>query len=194
MKTSLIINPQAFRAELFKCFFHYRPIQVHGKIFIAVPSYIDSDFIVSYFDVSDRDDHPAVDPRDYRNLPLLDSVYNYRFSADNCVAMRSTSPEDYYNMFFAECSLIEKAMKKVIKDRGPEDPSRKTAEGGDSWNPGDKYPEDDGEGYSKDVLIDMNGKRKDFQVGWYDHDEKEWRFHVSDTSNLDLEKLEWREI
>lgn len=120
MKTSLIINPQAFRAELFKCFFHYRSIQVHGKIFIAVPSYIDSDFIVSYFDVSDRDGHPAVDPRDYKNLPLLDAVYNYRFSANNCVAMRSTAPEDYYNMFFAECSLIEKEMKKVIPNQSPE--------------------------------------------------------------------------
>lgn len=188
MKTSLIINPVAFRAELYKCFFWYRPIKIHGKTFIAVPSYVGTDFVVSYFNVDDRDDKPGVDPRNFHKLRLGDADYNYKFSANDCVAMRSTSPEDYYNMFFVECELIEKEMKKWVKNESPGHTIYNT------WMSVNIPPKDEEEGCSKDVLIDMNGKRKDFQVGWYDHDNKEWRFHASDTSNLELDKLEWKKI
>lgn len=110
MKTSLIINPVAFRAELYKCFFWYRPFIIHGKPFISVPSYSGTDFIVSLFDMN------GVDPRSYHRQPLVEATYNYKFSANDCVAMRSTSPEDYYQMFFAECSIIEKEMRRFVKN------------------------------------------------------------------------------
>ncbi len=32
-------------------------------------------------------------------------------------------------------------------------------------------------GHSEDVLIDLNGERRDFRVGWYDHHEGAWLFH-----------------
>lgn len=35
----------------------------------------------------------------------------------------------------------------------------------------------EGEGYSVEVLIDLNGQRKSYGVGWYDYDNKCWRFH-----------------
>lgn len=195
MKTSIIINPVAFRVELYKCFFWYRTFVIHGKKFISVPSSVGTDFIVSLFDVNDRDDSPGVDPRNYHRLPLVDAIYNYKFGANDCVAMRSTSPEDYYQMFFAECSIIEKEMKRFIKNENPENSKERILEDVSLiWIEGNNHPEDLGEGYSKDVLIDMNGQRKDFQIGWYDFDERKWCFHVSDTSNLDLEKMEWRSI
>lgn len=110
MKTSLIINPVAFRAELYKCFFWYRTFIIHGKAFVSVPSYSGTDFIVSLFDMN------GVDPRSYHRQPFVEATYNYKFNANDCVAMRSTSPEDYYKMFFSECSIIEKEMKKSIKN------------------------------------------------------------------------------
>lgn len=39
-------------------------------------------------------------------------------------------------------------------------------------------------GHSVDVLIDLDGKRKDFQVGWYDFDAKEWRFYSDVHPNI----------
>jgi hypothetical protein len=108
MKTSLIINPVAFRSELYKCFFWYRPFIIHGKVFIAVPGYMDTEFIISFHDAGD------LDPRDYRKLPLKDAIHHHKFNANDCVAMRSTSPEDYYQMFFAECSIIEKEMGQIV--------------------------------------------------------------------------------
>lgn len=119
MKTSIIINPVAFRAELYKCFFWYRPFIIHGKKFIAVPSYLEDGFIVSLHNVDDRDDSPAVDPRDYDKLSYLKATYDHHFSAKNCVALRSTSVEDYYNYFFQECSIIEREMKKVVPNQSP---------------------------------------------------------------------------
>jgi hypothetical protein len=47
---------------------------------------------------------------------------------------------------------------------------------------------------SVEVLIDLNGNKKDYRVGWYDFDEKGWKFHVSDTSALDLKYMKWTYI
>lgn len=55
----------------------------------------------------------------------------------------------------------------------------------------DEPPADTGEGYSDDVLIDYDGHRKHFTVGWYDHDEKRWMFREEDTSLLELEHMKW---
>lgn len=207
MKTSIIINPVAFRAELYKCFFWYRPFVIHGNVFTAVPSYAGTDFIVSLFNMN------GVDPRAYHKQPLGEAIYNYKFSANDCVAMRSTSPEDYYNMFFAECSFIEREMEKFIPNEtthvkkvvdeeikalslkhramfNKDQPNNTVG----LWNGVNDVPDDSEEGASEDVLIDMDGKRKNFQIGWYDHDEKKWCFHVHDTSNFDAEKMEWRHI
>lgn len=112
MKTSLIINPVAFRTELYKCFFWYRPFVIQSKRFIAVPSNLGTDFMVSLHRVDETDSSPAVDPQDYHKLPYLEATYNHHFRSDNCVALRSTSVEDYYNYFFAECDIIEKEMEK----------------------------------------------------------------------------------
>ncbi len=59
------------------------------------------------------------------------------------------------------------------------------------WHRSNETPKDLGEGMSEYVLIDLNGHRKEFQTGWYDHDDKEWRFHVDDISMLELENLKW---
>lgn len=119
MKTSLIINPNAFRAELYKCFFWYRLFVVHGKKFVAVPSYLEDGFIVSLHNVDDRDDSPAVDPRDYDKLSYLKATYDHHFSAKECVALRSTEVQDYYNYFFQECSQIQRNLERMILDGRP---------------------------------------------------------------------------
>ena len=33
-------------------------------------------------------------------------------------------------------------------------------------------------GYSTDVLIDIDGFRRNFQIGWYDHEDKQWNLHA----------------
>jgi hypothetical protein len=44
---------------------------------------------------------------------------------------------------------------------------------------------------SEDVLVDLNGHRKDFVIGWYDHDDKEWVYRAEDTSLLEFEHGQW---
>ena len=39
----------------------------------------------------------------------------------------------------------------------------------------DSYTE--GMKITQDVLIDVDGNRDTFRVGWYDHDDGEWRLH-----------------
>ncbi|MBT1702972.1 hypothetical protein [Chryseosolibacter indicus] len=48
---------------------------------------------------------------------------------------------------------------------------------GGMWHKGTEPPQDLGEGFSEDVLIDLDGSRENFRVGWYDHDEHCWYTH-----------------
>lgn len=41
----------------------------------------------------------------------------------------------------------------------------------------DEAPVEQAHGYSTDVLIDIDGNRTDFRIGWYEYDTKEWRLH-----------------
>lgn len=52
-------------------------------------------------------------------------------------------------------------------------------------------PAKDEDGCSENVLIDLNGWRRDFRVGWYDHNNKQWMFHVDDISVLELDHMTW---
>lgn len=75
------------------------------------------------------------------------------------------------------------------------------AEAPQVWYSADQHPNDvetgkpmtdnEGHGYSDNVLIDLDGWRKDFAIGWYDHDNKEWMFHQEDKSLLDLNHMKW---
>lgn len=75
------------------------------------------------------------------------------------------------------------------------------AEAPQVWYSADQHPNDvetgkpmtdnEGHGYSDNVLIDLDGWRKDFAIGWYDHDNKEWMFHQEDKSLLDLKHMKW---
>ena len=40
------------------------------------------------------------------------------------------------------------------------------------------------QGYSVDVLIDVDGNRKNFEIGWWDYDDQLWRFHNVDANEL----------
>lgn len=47
------------------------------------------------------------------------------------------------------------------------------------------------ESVSFDVLCDMNGNKKNWAIGWYDFDEKSWRFYQEDTSFLEPGHMVW---
>jgi hypothetical protein len=51
-------------------------------------------------------------------------------------------------------------------------------------------PKEEGEDYSVDVLVDLNGNREHFIIGHYDYQEKKWYFH-GDDSVLELEHMRW---
>jgi len=60
-------------------------------------------------------------------------------------------------------------------------------------NSSDEFPPDLGEGYSEDVLIDVDGWRKNFRVGWYDHENKLW-FIYDDTNwkvKINKKHMKW---
>ncbi len=45
--------------------------------------------------------------------------------------------------------------------------------------------------YTDDVLIDIDGNRKFFHVGWFDHSELKWMFKDEVTPTIDLEHGKW---
>lgn len=47
---------------------------------------------------------------------------------------------------------------------------------------------------SRQMVIDMNGKREHFQIGFYDFDENDWMFMEDDTSMLERENAKWMDI
>lgn len=48
------------------------------------------------------------------------------------------------------------------------------------------------QGHSEDVLIDIDGWRKFFRVGVYDHEADEWRLHdKSMQQHLDRKHMKW---
>jgi hypothetical protein len=187
MKSSIVVNPNAFRAELFKCFFHYRRIKVNQKDFICVPAVSDNEYLVSVF----KEDE-MVDIRYHDQPPLLNAYFNHYMDVKKAVALRSLDPQDYYRYYFAECCYIISLMEKFVP--GGQIPVGQINAFSGVWHDINEFPPNNGEGYSKDVIVDMNGEEKDFQVGWYDHDEKRWLFHFHDTSNFNPDKMKWAYI
>lgn len=58
-------------------------------------------------------------------------------------------------------------------------------------------PEDSGdnEGYSDNFLIDLNGWRKDFAIGHYDHDNGRWIIHDDDKRSLfEPDHMTWQRL
>lgn len=52
----------------------------------------------------------------------------------------------------------------------------------------------DNEGYSDSYLIDLNGWRKDFAIGHYDHDNKRWIIHDDKRTMLELDHMTWQRL
>jgi hypothetical protein len=59
------------------------------------------------------------------------------------------------------------------------------------FEPATLLPSNNGDGYSDDVLIDLNGLRKHFAIGWYDYDQKKWYFHQEDNSYFKPADMTW---
>ena len=49
------------------------------------------------------------------------------------------------------------------------------------------------QGYSEEVLIDIDGWRKKFRIGYYDIDNKMWLL-IESTDKIDLEHMRWTEL
>lgn len=70
-----------------------------------------------------------------------------------------------------------------------------------TWHDHEAVPEEvihEGErqGYSDDVLIDLDGHRKDYAIGWYDFDTKEWALDSEKFTqdDIDHEHMSWRRL
>lgn len=51
------------------------------------------------------------------------------------------------------------------------------------------------EGYSEDVLIDLDGLRREFRVGWYDFDDDKWRLHDKAMQKfIDRKNMKWLKL
>lgn len=63
----------------------------------------------------------------------------------------------------------------------------------DIYYPSTEFPKEAEEncGYSDDVLIDRTGKRKNFVVGWYDHEDKKW-IVAHGTDELEPSDIVWQ--
>src|SRR6187551_1002600 len=63
-----------------------------------------------------------------------------------------------------------------------------------SWNRSDVLPNESGllTGFSDDVLIDVDGKRKTFVKGWYNHDIKQWRSGDEGFKGVVKSEIKWQ--
>lgn len=66
------------------------------------------------------------------------------------------------------------------------------------FHPSTEYPAEEvikgeGQGYSEEVLIDIDGWRKKFRIGYYDMDNKMWLL-VESTDKIDLDHMRWTEL
>lgn len=65
-----------------------------------------------------------------------------------------------------------------------------------SWHNGNEilFPVNE-DGISSDKLIDIDGKRKTFRVGWYASDEKQWYYyHEENDQPIDQKNMKWTEL
>lgn len=61
----------------------------------------------------------------------------------------------------------------------------------DVFHPMTEAPDRDGEeDYSDDVLIDLDGSRESYRVGWYDFENQTWRLHDLDSA-IEEEHAKW---
>lgn len=51
-----------------------------------------------------------------------------------------------------------------------------------------------GQGYSIDVLIDLDGTQKFYSVGWYNFEDKRWRIQSEDRYRFKLDAMTWTYI
>lgn len=62
----------------------------------------------------------------------------------------------------------------------------------DETKPEEVINEGDPEGYSEDVLIDLDGFRKTFSVGWYDFDDDVWKLNDESMEiHIDRKNMKW---
>lgn len=47
---------------------------------------------------------------------------------------------------------------------------------------------------SRKVVVDLNGNRQYFVIGWYDFDDEDWTFDHNDISMLEREHAKWMDI
>lgn len=70
----------------------------------------------------------------------------------------------------------------------------------DSWHGADDLPEDQlthegvNEKLSDDVLIDVDGRRKNYVIGWYTFTYKRWMAHDSTPYELRSKHLKWSRL
>lgn len=63
-----------------------------------------------------------------------------------------------------------------------------------SAHPLNELPEVYNEGMSRQMVIDMDGNRKNFQLSHYDFDQNEWVFAEDDTSLLERDYAMWMDV
>jgi hypothetical protein len=54
-----------------------------------------------------------------------------------------------------------------------------------------EWVDEGGPTYSEDVLIDIDGYRKRFRVGWYDFEDKQWNLYDLETGTFEVDNLRW---
>jgi hypothetical protein len=60
-------------------------------------------------------------------------------------------------------------------------------------HPAEEVIKGEGQGYSEEVLIDIDGYRLFFRIGYYDMDNKTW-FLVESTDKIDLKHMRWTNL
>ena len=98
----------------------------------------------------------------------------------------------WFPTFYPESTIIYVlAPKPTVKDHRTNPVDKGEVLGHVSY-PMTEFPETyEGETESRLVVIDLDGKRKDFITGYYDHADKEWVFNGE---GVDMDNARWMDI
>lgn len=160
MNTSLIINPNAFRAELWMSFWFFRSLNINSDNFVCAPSYEGGTLSVSLYK---HESNASLDEID-RVIKENDPFYRHKIQSVDFVALKSIDPKDYYLLFNAEKILIESSLQKM-HDTNPENTT---------WFSLGEIPIPEDDEQSVNIILDVNGEGQYFDTGWYSYESKKW--------------------
>jgi len=135
------------------------------------------------------------EPSQQNHLVALNVNKLDHFTANQEMEMATTKARIFYEIKYPHAKIISIVPSETISSDYPKEEGTDSVLLFTNFHPMSEIPElnPKEEETSFDVLIDIDGWRKDFYIGCYHTDFKEWRLKKEDTDDyeIDLDNARW---